>query len=153
MRRSSIPVLLAAAAATALLGACVPKEKLVLAGTGCFLDGIQGATGGPPPQAARSVNVKFVGWAADGPAGAPAETLTAMLVAADGRAFKAGTGKSGIARPDVAAALRRPAAGKAGFEVEGRLAEVTPGEYTVQIVQHFADRDIVCTTAGKLRVQ
>lgn len=153
MRHFTVLALLAATAAAVTLGACAPKDKLVLAGTGCFLDGIQGATGGPPLEAARTVGVKFVGWAADGQAGAPAETLTAVLVAADGRAYKAGTGKTGIARPDVAAALRRPAAGTAGFEIEGRLAEVTPGEYTVQIVQHFADRDIVCATTGRLRVQ
>ncbi|MEA2640725.1 MAG: hypothetical protein QOF51_2119 [Chloroflexota bacterium] len=100
----------------------------------------------PPANATANVNqILFVsGWAAD-PAASIGTGVDAVHVYLDGQAGAGGVGLGvatyGTARPDVAAALGRPAWANSGFTFPWRVTNVAPGPHTLYVYAHSRTGD------------
>lgn len=96
----------------------------------CSLDAIDG-------QAADGAHLKngstamFGGWFGDANGQVPADAVLVLSGAAGAYSIPVAAGGD---RPDVATALNAPAMSKSGFNVQGEIVNVAPGEYGTSIV-------------------
>ncbi len=132
--------------------AIAPQQPEVLEqNTACSIDEINGRLARPEPVVASAGQpLRISGWAAD--PRQPRIPEQAWI-----RLFDRGGGPGLLLelprntnRPDVASALGNALYARAGFVVTIEPGKLTPGEYTVAIVQQLGGVMAVCTATGRL---
>lgn len=136
--------------ATPLAAAAQPQEVFEQA-TACSIDEINGTVVRPEPIVASAGQpLRISGWAAD--PRQPRIPEQAWI-----RLFDRGGGPGLLLemprnanRPDVANALGNAIYARAGFVVTIEPGRLSPGEYTIAIVQQLGGRMAVCTATGRM---
>ena len=116
-------------------------------GPDCNLDAIDGK---PPGLIARTSRPLFLGWAADSATKSVPPSVMLVLKGAQDFAVQAPTG---YPRNDVAQATKQPAFARSGFSVQADLAAVTPGQYSVTILEPVGGQTIACSPGKQITVQ
>jgi hypothetical protein len=109
----------------------------------CFLDSVNGQPASRPVKIPRML-LSLTGWAYDrGEPGTPTTEVFA-LVTSGGRRYSMRATR--VARPDVAAAFKEPRFEMSGYELQGAIVQLPPGDYRVSILQKrgagFASCDV-----------
>lgn len=133
------------------LAAAPQRQEVLEQSTACSVDEINGTVVRPEPIVASAGQLlKISGWAAD--PRQPRIPEQAWI-----RLFDRGGGPGLLLeiprntnRPDVATALGNAIYARAGFVVSIEPGRLTPGEYTVAIVQQLGGIMAVCTAVGRL---
>lgn len=93
------------------------------------------------------------GWAYVDDSKKPADSVAVRFVAASGSEYY-GVAKSGIPRDDVQKARKLdPAAVNTGFELSAPASELTPGEYSMQLILRATDKTYICDNGRRIRVE
>ena len=134
----------------------LPVNAAAVAASGrCAFDSVDGSNLKPGTPWPLKSTQPFIasGWVVD-PGLRSADRFILLLENAEGGDAKTYgvEGQAGVPRPDVAAALRAPQAGKAGFRMMVDPAGVPPGTYKVMTMLQTPHEEQVCDTKMQLTV-
>jgi hypothetical protein len=104
-----------------------------------------------PVKAAAPLTLR--GWAYVDASKKPPDSIAVRFAAASGSEYYAVT-KSGIARDDVQKAKKLdPAAVGTGFEMSAPASQLSPGEYSMQLILRATDKTYICDNGRRIRVE
>ncbi|HEX7324220.1 MAG TPA: glycosyltransferase family 2 protein [Rhodanobacteraceae bacterium] len=115
----------------------------------CVLDLVDPVATGCAPSKFSGTRITFAGWASDGK-GAPAGVF-ALVLRGDHGTYCAWT-RTGIARPDVAVALRSKRLGTCGFRCTVSTAQVAPGKYAIYVANPYRS-EVACRLPQEVVVE
>ncbi len=128
-----------------------PNQRLTLEAMkevkdSCILDSINGQLVTSPLVAFSKATLRFSGWAVD----RERSDLGAVKLhlVGDNHAYTIVAKRQ--SRPDVAQHLGRPELSMAGFDAEGSVLNVQPGEYLIVATQEHGDRAVRCMFGTKV---
>jgi hypothetical protein len=117
----------------------------------CFLDVINEGNPAHVPPIGRTVPVHLVGWAVDFATGTVPPVIGVELLGSERFYAPAVRVRS---RPDVARVLKVPSFIHSGYDVVASLGAVTPGEYTIDVLQvNVRGIALRCETKRKITVE
>ena len=115
----------------------------------CSLDLIAGKSVVPGPVSiADGSDILFQGWISNPELQSPG---TIAVILSGERAY-AIRGRAGGDRPDVAKILKADGLAKSGYNVNTKLVGVSPGEYSISLIQDWNGTTIQCPTKAKIIV-
>lgn len=120
----------------------------------CSIDVVVGAEGiAPQFSLGLKSQVEFQGWFADAVNGRLPNHILIELMNVRGVVVFAVKGTVGVARSDVAQALKNDNVKNAGFNINSSTIGVASGVYDIILVGSYSDQDVVCRTNRRLQIK